>query len=145
MKRSTKSEFGIDCLETQAPANPGTADQRLRVACGQIAGNASLAPIAPETRWRLLLAISRDTALEPLDIRVAIELIDKLAAGTRTRLDIDTLAAYVSASAVGARNALERLVASGYIAVTRSWRGYAGMSYAIALGATPWSYDDDAR
>jgi len=72
------------------PATPGTAGQRLSDPRGQIAGNGSGVPITPETRWRLLVSISRDAALEPLDIRIAIELIDKLAAGTRTRLEIDS-------------------------------------------------------
>jgi hypothetical protein len=133
--RSTKSGFGISRLEGQTSANPGTEDQRLSDPCGQIAGNGSGVPITPDTRWRLLLALSRDAALEPLDARVAIELIDKLAAGTRTRLDIDTLATNVSASPVGVYNALERLRASGYIAIGGSWGGYAGASYALVLGA----------
>ncbi|MBL8699403.1 MAG: hypothetical protein JNK67_13585 [Alphaproteobacteria bacterium] len=89
----------------------------------QIAGNDSGAPITPDTRWRLLLALSREAGLEPLDVRVAIELIDELAAGTRTRLDIDTLRTNVSASPVGERNALERLCAAGHLIPSGGRRG----------------------
>lgn len=56
-------------------------------------------------------------------MRVAIELIDELAAGTRTRLDIDTLTANVSASPDGVRNALECLCAAGYLIPSGGRRG----------------------
>jgi len=133
--RSTKSGQNFNRLEGPDSANRGTQDPRLGDPCGQIAGNVSFVPIAPETRLRLLLALSRDAALEPLDVRVAIELIDKFAAGTRTRLDIDTLTANVSASTVGVRNALERHCAAGYISVMDARRSYAGHTYALMLGA----------
>lgn len=86
------------------------------------------------TKWRLVRAISRDARLEPVDVKVAFELLEHLSDDRGAYPSQETLARLTGVSARTVRDALKRLATAGYFVAVAYSKGGRGRSTVWRIG-----------